>query len=191
MRRNNNLIFCDIDSVLSDFSSSFAEHCKKKVGVKIDRRKHRLWQLNSLFSTPKQFKFVWDTYIKERGFFKQSMVLRALWGVEQLYKMGYEIVYITMRPLTKEVSADTRQWLEKKGFLKFGKHIIETLHKDYSVKKYRPKFFIEDNLETVLPFADKKITFPILYARIYNRTNKVKRCKNWKEIVEFIKNYKR
>ncbi len=107
-----------------------------------------------------------------------EMVKDAKWGVEQLRKMGYRVIFITSN--FANTGNAKFEWLSRNGFNVEKKDFFEC--EDKPLIKYN--LLLDDKYDTVLKSGKRGV----LFSRSWNLKNKhPRRVSSWKE---FIKNMK-
>lgn len=190
----------DIDNVISNFNEvlkqEFLEHDKKLRNTGITNPK--VYMTKGMFDWTNDE--VWTFYMEniERIAQNLDVIKGAKEYIKKLKKDGHTIVIITGRDNGEytEPYDMTRKWLNEKGII-YDKLILTDAYNNNKHAKTEKCFennidiMIDDSIRICRDCIENNIT-TLLMDTPYNRTEKdIIRVNNWKEIYEFIINYKK
>lgn len=191
-------IAVDIDEVLFEYVEAYLDFLKERVPHNKkyeDFVTYNFWELFNI-SREEAIKIA-DEFYDSPFFDKARVVDGSKESLEYLTKKGFEIYFLTSRPIRWKKK--TTNFLKKNYPFKkknlifsgdFHKKNGET--KAQICKKLGISLIVEDNLFYALDCASKGI-YVLLFDRPWNKqkikNNKIKRCFNWKEIVLEIEKF--
>ena len=190
----------DIDNVISNFNEALKEEF-----LKHDKELRNTGIVNpNLYMTKGMFDWsedeIWGFYLENIERIAKSLEVKqgAKEYIDKLKEDGHMIVIITGRD--NGDYADpwniTENWLKQKE-IKYDKLIITDAYRNNKHAKTEKCFennidiMIDDSIHNCMDCMENNIT-TLLMDTPYNRAEKdMIRVNNWKEIYEFIKNYKK
>lgn len=118
------------------------------------------------------------SYLDEKMYLEKNLVKDSLWGVGQLRKLGYRVIFVTSNSFN--MGGVKFEWLNKNGFDVDKKDYFEC--GDKGLIKFN--LLLDDNSENVASAGRRGVIF----TQPWNVKNKhLRRVSTWKE---FIKNMK-
>ncbi len=170
------IIACDIDDVLFSLVPLWIDKYNFIWDDKLDHKTITDWDI-SMFVKPKCGEKIYS-YLDEKLYLDKNLVKDADWGVKQLRKMGYRVIFITSNSFN--MGGVKFNWLNRNGFEVDKKDYFECGEK--SLVKFN--LLLDDNYENVLSSGKRGV----LFTQSWNLKNKhPRRVSSWKE---FIKNMK-
>lgn len=195
------IIAIDIDEVLGEYAVEFVKFSNARWGTNLSVEDYsenwsEMWQIDHR-ETMERSKII---YTKGVGFYGDLKKLVGADEAMQTLKETYDLVLVTSRPLS--VEQETRDWLEQhysnlvsaiyfagmydgditdKSFLKTKANVFSEI---------KPTFIIDDLPKHCHAAADMGIRAILFGEYPWNKdteeTDRIKRCRNWSEVVDFI-----
>jgi uncharacterized HAD superfamily protein len=173
----------DVDGVIADFVSGFANAVKRRYGLVLREEDVCHHDLGLVLGISEGEK---DRLIRETMRENLPLITGARESLARLYDHGHRIVIMTWRP--REFADSTREWLRSKDisyselvFLDSGGRRADPINVD---------MVVEDNLENAIEWS-QKVKKVLLYDHPWNRSLNIeklfRRVYSWKEALEEIK----
>ena len=185
----------DLDDVTVNFVELMVEYYNKKNKTNLKKHDHKTYQLWEVWNcTREESIIIVDEFQNSEVYETIQPIENSIESINTLSKTN-EIYFITSRK--KEFQQQTEKWI-KKYFPTTHVKIIHTgdFHKPNGNTKaevcqqLKIDFMIEDNEKYAQEIADKGINL-LLFDQPWNQklkdTKKIRRVKNWKQILEILK----
>ena len=127
-------------------------------------------------------------YVKEKKLFKKIKVKSfANFFINQLYRQGNTIIFVTRRNINGPAGDDlTKEWLNKHRF-KYHSIIFESINKVDTCIDEEIDYLIDDDVDNINSLNGTSVK-GILISNGRNENANRRVYKNWKEIFEFLSN---
>lgn len=177
-QEKKNIIALDIDDVTLDLIPHWIAFYNKETGDNLTINKIKSWDMAAYAAYPDKLY----AYLKNRNLYKGiSPVSGAIGGINKIRKKGYRVVFATVS--TNEQSGVKFNVLKSLKIVESYNDYIEASDKSLILAD----IIVDDKPDNVVGFSGAGL----LFTKPWNKTFKLPRANNWKEVIRQIEYYEK